>query len=153
MRRVGLSISLLLSLAVVGCGNVDTTPEPVTAPVVADDADADGFADADDHLPCAGVRLLVANQGVNGVRIALDGVPVVYPDAFPTTDVIEVFLNVVPGANTIELLGGAPDHEELHLIVEHDDKVTRFLDETITRDAGTPPEIALGFTVDATCAQ
>ena len=151
MRRVALL--LCFAFAAAGCGNVDTTPEPVTAPIAADDADGDGFADADDHLPCAGVKLLVANVGVDGVRIAHDGAPVVYPDAFPTADVITVFLNVLPGANTIELQGVATDPEQLHLIVEPDDKSTRFLDETITRDAATPSEIAIGFTVDATCSQ
>lgn len=148
MRRVGLL--LLLSLAA-GCGNVDTTPADVDATLAAHDADEDGIRDSDDLVPCAGVRLLVTNVSVDSARLSLNGETVVLPDAFPTSDVIEVFLNVAPGANSIEVESSLTGGESLHVIVEPADKTTRWLDETLT-SASALTEAAFGFDATASCS-
>lgn len=147
MRRVGFLLLLALSS---GCGNVDTTP-PTEGVLPAQDADEDGFADADDLVPCAGVRLLVANISVDDARLSLNGEAVVTPDAFPTGDMIEVFLNVAPGANSIEVESTLTGGEQLHLIVEPADKSGRWLDETIT-SGSLLTDAAFGFDVAAACA-
>ena len=147
MRRVGL---LLLALAS-GCGNVDTTPPTDEGVISTQDADEDGIADADDLVPCAGVRLLVDNAGVEDAQLSLNGEPVVTPDAFPTGDMVEVFLNVAPGTNSIEIESSLTGGESLHVIVEPADKSGRWLDETLT----SSPSIAdasFGFDVTASCA-
>lgn len=148
MRRVGLL--LLLALAS-GCGNVDTTPPTDDGVIAAHDADEDGIADETDLVPCAGVRLLVANVSVDQATFSLNGEAVVASDAFPTGDMIEVFLNVVPGANSIEVQSALTGGEQLHVIVEPADKSGRWLDETIT-SASSLTEAAFGFDVNATCA-
>lgn len=148
MRRVGFLLLLALSS---GCGNVDTTPPTAEGIAPAHDADEDGIADADDFVPCAGVRLIVANVSVDNARLSLNGEAVVTPEAFPTGDMIEVFLNVAPGANSIEVETTLTGGEQLHVIVEPADKSGRWLDETIT--SGSPlTNAAFGFDVTASCA-
>ena len=148
MRRVALLLLLALSA---GCGNVDTTPSEAGATLPAHDADEDGISDADDLLPCAGVRLLVMNVSVEAAKLSLNGEPVVLPDAFPTSDMIEVFLNVAHGANSIEVESSLTGGESLHVIVEPADKTTRLLDEMLT-SASSLTEAAFGFDVTASCA-
>lgn len=152
MRPVA-SLLLLFGLSglLAACGNVDTTPPAPEGALPAPDADGDGIADADDRVPCAGIRLVIANVAVDGARVSLDGEPVVTPDAFPTADVIETFLNVAPGANSLEVESALTGAARLHLIVEPSDKSGRLLDETLTA-ASAPSEVAFGFTVEAACA-
>ena len=71
--------------------------------------------------------------------------------AFPTGDMVEVFLNVAPGTNSIEIESSLTGGESLHVIVEPADKSGRWLDETLT----SSPSIAdasFGFDVTASCA-
>ena len=147
MRRVA---SLLLLALAVGCGNVDTTP-PEERVASAQDADQDGFADDADFVPCAGVRLLVTSLGVDDATISLNGESIVAPAAFPTSDVIEVFLNVAQGENSIEIESALAGGEQIHVIVERDDKTTRFLDETVT-SASALTDVSFGFAVTTACA-
>lgn len=148
MRRVGLLLLLVLSA---GCGNVDTTPPTDEGVLAAQDADEDGIADADDLVPCAGVRLLVDNAGVDDARVSLNGVVVVTSEAFPTSDMIEVFLNVAPGVNSIEVESSLTGGEKIHVIVEPADKSGRWLDETLTSSPSIG-DAAFGFDVTASCA-
>jgi hypothetical protein len=147
MRRVALLLSMVFAA---GCGNVDTTPREESAAVL-HDADEDGFADADDLVPCAGVVLLVANVSVDQARIELNGDAVVSTDAFPTSDMIQVFLNAAPGANSIEIETELGTGEELHVMVEPSDKSDRWLDETLT-SASALTNASFGFDVTASCA-
>lgn len=148
MRRVGL---LLLFALASGCGNVDTTPPEAGSALPAHDADEDGISDADDLVPCAGVQLLVMNVSVDSAKVSLNGEAVVLPDAFPTSDMIQVFLNVAPGANSIEVETSLTGGETLHVIVEPADKTTRLLDELLTSGSSLT-EAAYGFDVTASCS-
>ena len=148
MRRVGL---LLLMGALAGCGNVDTTPPAESAGAAPADADEDGIADEQDLIPCAGVQLIVTNVSVEDAALSLNGEPVIDPGAFPTVDVVQSWLNVATGMNTIEIASELGAYDELHVVVETDDKSVRFLDETLTGETALP-EVAFGFEVTASCA-
>lgn len=148
MCRVGLLLFLALAS---GCGNVDTTPPEADSALPVHDADEDGISDADDLVPCAGVQLLVSNVSVDFAKVSLNGEAVVLPDAFPTSDMIQVFLNVASGANSIEVETSLTDGETLHVIVEPADKTTRLLDEMLTSGSSLT-EAAFGFDVTASCS-
>ena len=151
VRVASLTLALLLAGATAGCGNVDTTPPEAGAPSPAVDADEDGIPDAQDAVPCVAVRLLVANVGVDDAEISLNGEPVVLAGAFPTQDVIEVFLDVANGANSIEVAATLEGYEQIHVMVEPADKSTRLVDETIT-SASALTSAAFGFDVSAACS-
>lgn len=148
MRRV--ATLLLLALSAVGCGNVDTTP-PEESALAARDSDEDGIQDADDLVPCAGFRLLVENIAVDDARVFLNGEEVVAAAAFPTTDVVTLWLNVAPGPNSIEVEASLAQGETLHVMVEPDDKSMRFVDETMT-EASSLTSAAFGFDVSVACS-
>lgn len=155
VRVTSLLVALAFSAAAAGCGNVDTSPSESTdtpaAPAQPDgDADQDGIPDSEDAVPCAAFRLVVANVGVDQAEISLNGESVVLAGAFPTNDVISVFLDVAQGANSIEVATSLTGAERLHIMVESGDKTTRFVDETIT-SASALSAVAFGFDISVAC--
>lgn len=151
VRVTSLLLALLLGSVAAGCGNVDTTPPEAAAGSPAHDADEDGIPDAEDAVPCVAVKLLVTAVGVEDAEISLNGEPVVVAEAFPTQDVISLFLDVAHGANSIEVAASLSGSEAIHVMVEPADKSTRLVDETITV-ASSLSAAAFGFDVSAACA-
>lgn len=127
------------------------TPEPTATPVA--DGDGDGIPDADDNLPCIAIKLTVTNDGVSSASLDLNGEEVVGTNAFPTTMVIERYVNPVNGVNDVSVAGklaGSPN-DSLHLVVAAADMSVTYLDETVNRNPGAPSEVLVSFVVDATC--
>lgn len=131
---------------------VDPDPAPTATPVDGDD-DGDGIPDDQDNLPCAAFRLRLSNVGVSSASVGLNGTEIVSQNSFPTSEVIQLFINPVNGPNTIALggkLNGSPG-DELHFLVESADAATVYLDQEVVRQNGSPQQIELGFSVDIAC--
>ena len=127
------------------------TPEPTATPLP--DGDGDGIPDVDDNLPCLAIKLTVSNDGVSSASLTLNGAEVVSTNSFPTTMVIERYINPVNGANDIAVAGklaGSPN-DTLHLLIAPVDGGMAYLDQTVTRSNGAPSAIVISFVVDATC--
>lgn len=127
------------------------TPEPTATPVA--DEDGDGIPDVDDNLPCLAIKLTVSNDGVSSASLDMNGDEVVATSSFPTTQVVERYVNPVNGANDISVAGklaGSPN-DTLHLVVAAADMSATYLDETVTRNPGSPSQVSLSFVVNATC--
>lgn len=135
-----------------GSTPVDPDPTPTATPVDGDD-DGDGIPDDQDNLPCAAFRLRLSNVGVSSASVGLNGSEIVSQNSFPTSEVIQLFINPVNGPNTIAVggkLNGSPN-DELHFLVESADAATVYLDQEVVRQSGSPQQIELGFSVDIAC--
>lgn len=125
----------------------DTNPDPNG------DIDGDGIPDGEDNLPCMAIYLRVANQGVSSAEVLINDELILEASSFPTEEVIVQFINPNPGINYLELGGklqGSPD-DILHFLIANTDG-TIYLDESVTRDNGTPQAVVLEFVVDADCS-
>jgi hypothetical protein len=127
--------------------------DPVPAPRDRDD-DGDGIPDDEDNIPCRAFTLTVDNEDVSSATVILNGTVVVEQNYFPSTEVLEVFINPVVGENTLSLGGrvaGSPS--DILMLAVSDDLATIYLDEDITRNSGTPQRVSLTFDIDVTCEE
>jgi hypothetical protein len=116
------------------------------------DTDGDGIPDTTDNIPCGAFYLKVWNQGVSSATVVIDDATVLTPSSFPTMDVLEVFINPVPGTNTMTLgakLAGSPG-DELHLEL-WDTNGVLYMHETILRGNGAPDDPTFTFDINAQC--
>lgn len=132
-------------------GGEDTTP-PGVNPTVGD-LDGDGIPDGQDNIPCKAFYVKVWNQNVSSGSVELNAVEIVATSDFPTTQVIQRFVNPTPGTNTVTFgskLAGSPE-DELHTELWDLDG-NLYLHQTVVRGGGapeTPPPIT--FIINVQC--
>lgn len=137
-------------------GGEDTDPPQVH--VNPNDQDGDGIPDGQDNVPCMAFYLKVWNQQVSSASVDLNDVELIAPSEFPTTAVIQRFINPVPGTNVLTIgskLTGSPEdelHVELWSSGNANDPATLYLHETIVRGGGAPEEPPpVTFLIDVQC--
>ena len=131
----------------------EDAPTPETVPAEWD-YDGDGIPNEEDHIPCLAFYAKVWNQEVSSGEVLLNQQVIVDSNTFPTDEVIQEFINPVPGINEITLGGkvaGSPE-DVLHIeIWDVAEPAMLYLHETIVRGNGQPEQVSVMFEVDVSC--
>lgn len=130
-------------------GQDTTVPEVVPTDW---DTDGDGIPDGDDNIPCQAFYMKVWNQNVSSASVELNDQIIVDESFFPTTDIIQEFINPMPGVNTLELGGkltGSPE-DQLHIEIWDVDGAL-YLHETAIRAEGQPTTWSVTFILETQC--
>ena len=133
----------------------DGEPDDVTPPTTYPtdyDSDGDGIPNGDDYIPCMAFYIKVWNHNVSSAEVSLNDQVIVDQSVFPTDEIIQEFINPVPGVNVLELGGkvtGSPQ-DELHIEI-WDAQGTLYMHETIIRGGGKPDAWSGQFEINVQC--